>query len=249
MKSCPGDDPIQLTYERLQGESPEEHQTDKRHITTYIHKKSLKEEVLISLKSLVSLLLHNHAVQMCLAVNFLNHIAFNARYLLRPWTSKRYNWSLADTGYILSLEATLSVAILFLLQCFDPASPNPVDKRKREISVAKMSTLCGIIGSLILCFASTRILFFVAYIAISGSVGFLDAIRGYFRAQMRTEDLGKLYSMVMMVSTLATIVSAPAWSAIYALGYQWGGLCVGLPFFVSSVVMALILLLVTRLKA
>lgn len=248
-KSCPGDDPIQLSYEKLKEVSQGEIPTHNGYATTYIHKKSVKEEVLISLKSLTSLVLHNHAVQMCLAVNFLNHIAFNARYLLRPWVSKRYNWSLADTGYILSLEATLSVGILFLLQYFDPASSNPVDKRKREISVAKLSMLCGIIGSLILCFASMRILFFVAYIVISGNVGFLDAIRGYFRAQIRMEDLGKLYSMVMMVSTLATILSAPVWSAIYALGYDWGGLWVGLPFLVSSGVMALILLLVMKLRA
>jgi hypothetical protein len=247
-KSCAGDDPIQLSYVKLEEEFEEKPQTDKRYGTTYSHKKSLKEEVLISLRSLFSLLLHNRGVKMCLAVNFLNHVAFNARYLLRPWTSKRYNWSLANTGYILSLEATLSVAILFLLQYFDPASSNPTDKRKREISVAKMSLLCGIIGSIILSFASTRILFFMAYVVISGSVGFLDAIRGYFRAQIRTEDLGKLYSMVMMVSTLATIVSAPAWSAIYALGYEWGDLWVGIPFLISSGVMGLILLLVMSLK-
>jgi hypothetical protein len=244
-KSCPGDDPVQLSYEKLKEEFQEENRIDERHTTT---KKSVKDEVLNSLKSLVSLVLHNHAAQLCLAVNFLNHIAFTARDLLRPWTSKRYNWRLADTGYILSLEATLSVGILFLLQYFDPAASNPVDKRKREISVAKMSMVCGIIGSLILCFASTRILFFVAYIVLSGNVGFLDAIRGYFRAKIRTEDLGKLYSMVMLVSTLAKCLSAPVWSAIYASGYEWGGLWVGLPFLVASGVMGLILLLVMKLK-
>ena len=249
-KSYPNDDLIQLPYVKLEEENQGKTQTNLRHGTTYNReKRSLKEDVHMSLKGLVSLLLKNHAAQMCLLVNFLNHVAFNARYLLRPWTSKRYNWSLADTGYILSLEATLSVAVLFLLQYFDPASSNPEDKRKREISVAKLSMLCGILGSVILCFANTRILFFVAYIVISGNVGFLDAIRGYFRAQMRTEDLGKLYSMVMMVSTLATILSAPAWSAIYALGYDWGGMWVGLPFLVSSGVMGLILLVVIRLKA
>jgi MFS family permease len=245
-KSCPSDDPMQLSYPKLEEDPQQQSCYEKRHATLHFNT-SLNDEVFDSLKSLVALL-HNPAVGMCLAINFLNHVAFNARYLIRPWTSKRYHWSLTDTGYILSLEATLSVAILFLLQYFDPASPNRTDKRKRELSVAKMSMLCGIIGSIILCFASTRILFFVAYIVISGSVGFLDAIRGYFRAQIRTEDLGRLYSMVMMVSTLATIVSAPVWSAIYALGYEWGGMWVGLPFLVASGVMGLILLLVMGLK-
>ncbi|KAG0652929.1 MFS efflux pump atnC [Hyphodiscus hymeniophilus] len=247
-KACSDDDPIQFPYLKLEQQCQENTQTSPRHGATYSHKKSLKEEILISLKSLASLLLRKQAVQMCLLVNFLNHIAFNARYLLRPWISKRYGWSLAKTGYILSLEASLSVAVLLLLQYFDPASSDPAEKRKCEISVAKLSMLCGILGSIILCFANTRILFFVAYIVISGNVGFLDAIRGYFSAQMRTEDLGKLYSMVMIVSTLATILSAPAWSAIYALGYGLGGSWVGLPFLVSSGVMSLILLVIATLK-
>lgn len=248
-KPCTDDEPFQLSYTEVNEEAESKVPSGGPPRRTYIHKKSLEDEIISSLKSLIDLVLHNHAAQMCLAVNFLNHVAFNARYLVRPWTSKRYDWSLADTGYILSLEATLSVAVLFLLQSFDPSSPDPTEKRKRELSVAKMSMLCGIFGSLILCFASTRVLFFIAYIVISGNVGFLDAIRGYFRAQMKTEDLGRLYSMVMMVSTLATIISAPAWSAIYSLGYKWGGMWVGLPFFVSSGVMGLILLLVLSLKA
>jgi hypothetical protein len=246
-KSCPTDDPIQLPYQKLD-EARLSSDSGIRYTKTYSHRQTLREEIFKSLKALVDLFLHNRAVQMCLAVNFLNHIAFNARYLLRPWTSKRYDWSLADTGYILSLEATLSVAILFLLQYFDPSSADDTSKRKREISVAKFSMACGIIGSIILCFASTRAMFFIAYIVISGSVGFLDAIRGYFRAQMKTEDLGRLYSMVMMVSTLATIVSAPGWSALYSLGYAWQGVWVGLPFLVSSGVMILIMFLIAMLK-
>jgi hypothetical protein len=247
-KPCPSYDPIQLSYVKLEQDPEQWNSSDKRTEMAHHFNKSLRLEIINSLKALVNLLCDNQAVKICLAVNFLNHVAFNARYLLRPWTSKRYDWSLADTGYILSLEATLSVAILFLLQHFDPSSTDDTAKRTRELSVAKFSMACGIIGSIILCFASTRILFFVAYIVISGSVGFLDAIRGYFRAQMRTEDLGRLYSMVMMVSTLATIVSAPVWSAIYALGYAWEGIWVGLPFLVSSGVMVLILVLVTMLK-
>ena len=247
-KSCLSDDPTQIPYLRLEVESQGKVSIDTQYGTPYSHKTVLREEIFSSLKSLFSLLLHNRTVQSCLAINFLNHVAFNARYLLRSWTSKRYNWSLADTGFILSLEATLSVVVLFLLQYVDRASSKPADKRKHEISVAKISTLCGIIGSVILCFAKTRILFFVAYIVISGNIGFLDAVRGYFSSQMRTEDLGKLYSMVMMVSTLATILTGPAWSFIYSLGYEMGGYWVGLPFLVSSGVMSLILLFVMMLK-
>lgn len=247
-KSCPSDDPIQLAYVKLDQESRPSIPTKKRPASTNQLNRILKTEILNSLKALISLVRDSRAVKMCLAVNFLNHVAFNARYLLRPWTSKRYDWSLADTGYILSLEATLSVAILFLLQYFDPSSTDNTAKRKRELSVAKLSMLCGIFGSIILCFAETRTMFFMAYIVISGSVGFLDAIRGYFRAQMKTEDLGRLYSMVMMVSTLATIVSAPVWSATYAVGYAWKGVWVGLPFLISSGIMVLILVLVVMLK-
>ena len=210
-------------------------------------------ELLALLKPLTALMLHNRSFNICLAIMFFNTTALSARHLLRPWLSKRYDWTLAETGYILSLESVLSVSILFLLQHVDSSARwkvrEPTCKRKRELRIAKLSLVCGTAGSVILSLAGTRAWFFVAAVVISGSVGFIEAVKAYFTAGLETRDIGRLYSTIMVVDMLGTVLSSPVWSAVYALGYRWGGLWQGLPFLCSAGVMVFPLVLVMGLRA
>jgi len=177
----------------------------------------------------------------------------DSRALLRPWLSKRYNWDLATTGYILSIESILGVSILFVLQFIGSRSSSTTfgQKRAHELRVAKISLICGILGSVLLGFSESRIGFILSVMVISGSVGFLDAVRAYFTAILASEsnekaDIGRLYSAILMVEYVAVICVAPLWSAIYSLGYGLGGLGVGLPFFGGAVMMGLTLILVWK---
>ncbi|KAL8640953.1 MAG: hypothetical protein Q9226_008687, partial [Calogaya cf. arnoldii] len=54
-----------------------------------------------------------------LAIMFFNGLAMDVRGQLRPWTSKRYDWSLATVGYVLSVESLLGVGILSALPWLD----------------------------------------------------------------------------------------------------------------------------------
>ncbi|KUJ21340.1 uncharacterized protein LY89DRAFT_432179 [Mollisia scopiformis] len=86
---------------------------------------------------------------------------------------------------------------------------------------------------------------------ISGSVGFLDAVKAYFTAMLTRKsnekaDIGRIYSATLMVEYVAMICVAPLWSAIYSLGYRLGGLGLGLPFFGGAVMMSLTLALVWK---
>jgi hypothetical protein len=246
------DDSIALSYTKCDQEPDEPFDKTLKQTDALRSTRTIKSEFLASLEPLTSLMLHNRTFNMCLGIMFLNTIALSARHLLRPWLSKRYDWTLAETGYILSIESVLSVAILFMLQYFDSAAgwkaKNAKEKRKRELWIAKISLVCGITGSVILSLAGTRILFFVAAVVISGSVGFIDAIKAYFTAQLDTRDIGRLYSTIMVVDTLGTILSSPVWSAIYSVGYKWGDLWQGLPFLCSAGVMVFTLLLVMALR-
>jgi hypothetical protein len=184
---------------------------------------------------------------MRLAIMSLNMVALDARQMLRPWLSKRYDWTLAQTGYILSIESILSVSVLFLLQYCDSSeiwkAKNDLEKRKRELWIAKMSITCGTVGSTILCFAGVRILFFLAAIVISGSAGILDATKAYLTSQLDKPDIGRLYSTIMVIDTLTTVLSSPLWSSVYAVGYDWGRMWAGLPFINSAGVFCLVLML------
>jgi hypothetical protein len=206
-----------------------------------------------SLGSFKRLIFHSKPFVMCLSIMFLNTVALDSRSLLRPWLSKRYNWDLATTGYILSFESILGVSILFVLQFVNSRSSSTSfwQKRTQELRVAKISLICGILGSTLLGLSESRTGFILSVVVISDSVGFLDAVKAYFTAILARDsnekaDIGRLYSGIMMVDYVAMICGAPVWSAIYSLGYGLGGLFVGLPFFGGAVMMGLTLVLVWK---
>lgn len=211
--------------------------------------RTIKSELLDSLSGFKRLALHSSAFNMCLIVMFLHTLSLGVRGLLRPWISKRYAWTLAQTGYILSLESILSVAVLFLLQYLDTSKgKSELAKRARELWVSKLSLLSAIAGSLMLAISGYRTFFFLSLIVISGSVGFLDAIKAYFTAQLDVQDIGRLYSTIMVVETLAMILGAPVWSALYSTAYGLGEAWQGLPWACSALMLLLTLLLIGRLR-
>jgi len=66
---------------------------------------------------------------------------------------------------------------------------------------------------------------------------------------LETKDIGRLYSTIMVIDTLAVIIASPIWSSVYAWGYAWGGMWIGLPFIGSAVVFTVVLMLLLKLKA
>ncbi|KAL9611175.1 MAG: hypothetical protein Q9167_004160 [Letrouitia subvulpina] len=214
-----------------------------------------------------------------LAIMFLNGLAMDVRGQLRTWTSKRYHWSLATVGYILSVESFLGVGILFALPWLDrirrlppqslsasPCTTASADvqtlaeeeaiaatrailaKRRREILVARVSLGLGAGGALVLALAANRAAFVIGLAAMTGAVGFPDAIRAFFTSHFATADIQGLYASVTVVESLSVIVGSPTWGMIYAHAYQGTSAWIGAPFGVCAVLLACTLGLVLGLR-
>ena len=209
-----------------------------------------------------------------LAIMFLNGLAMDVRGQLRPWTSKRYDWPLATVGYVLSVESFLGVGILLVLPWLDrirrplpqPLSADPgttasVDvqppaeeevtrairaKRRREIIVARVSLGLGMGGAVVLALAANRAIFVIGLAAMTGAIGFPDAIRAFFTSHFATADIQGLYASVTVVEALSVVVGSPTWGRIYAHAYQ--GTWLGAPFAICAVLLACTLGLVLGLK-
>ncbi|KAL8988996.1 MAG: hypothetical protein Q9169_008461 [Polycauliona sp. 2 TL-2023] len=67
---------------------------------------------------------------------FVNGLAMDVRGQLRPWTSKRYDWTLSTVGYILSAESFLGVFILMVLPWFDRARRSPEKSTPASLSTS-----------------------------------------------------------------------------------------------------------------
>ena len=121
-------------------------------------------------------------------------------------------------------------------------------KRRRELLVARVSLGLGAVGALVLALAADRVGFVIGLAAMTGAVGFPDAIRAFFTSRFATADIQGLYASVTVVETLSVIVASPTWGRIYAHAYRGGSAWIGTPFVVCSVLLVCTLGLVLGLK-
>ena len=121
-------------------------------------------------------------------------------------------------------------------------------KRRREILVARVSLALGAGGALVLALAADRAAFVIGLAAMTGAVGFPDAIRAFFTSHFATADIQGLYASVTVVETLSVIVGSPIWGKIYAHAYQGTSAWIGAPFGVCAVLLVCTLGLVLALR-
>ena len=121
-------------------------------------------------------------------------------------------------------------------------------KRRREILVARVSLGMGAGGALVLALATNRVAFVIGLAAMTGGVGFPDAIRAFFTSHFATADIQGLYASVTVVESLSVIVGSPAWGRIYAHAYRGASAWIGAPFGVCAVLLVCTLGLVLALR-
>ena len=110
-------------------------------------------------------------------------------------------------------------------------------KRRREILVARVSLGLAAGGALVLALAANRAAFVIGLAAMTGAVGFPDAIRAFFTSHFATADIQGLYASVTVVETLSVVVGSPVWGKIYAHAYRGTGAWLGAPFGVCAVLL------------
>lgn len=121
-------------------------------------------------------------------------------------------------------------------------------KRRRELLVSRVSLGLAAGGALVLALAADRAAFVIGLAAMTGAVGFPDAIRAFFTSQFATADIQGLYASVTVVETLSVIVGSPTWGRIYAHAYRGTSAWIGAPFGVCAALLVCTLGLVLALR-
>ncbi|KAL8858642.1 MAG: hypothetical protein Q9178_004936 [Gyalolechia marmorata] len=121
-------------------------------------------------------------------------------------------------------------------------------KRRREILVARVSLGLAAGGAVLLALATNRAAFIVGLAAMTGAVGFPDAIRAFFTSYFATADIQGLYASVTVVETLSVVVGSPIWGMVYAHAYRSTSAWLGTPFAVCAVLLVCTLGLVLGLR-
>ena len=207
---------------------------------------------------------HPRNLVLLLVSFFLTSLASADTKLLPQYISKRYSWTFASAGYLLSAKAAVNFLLLTLvvprvLRSAAAAAATATATAAPELSddvnvrYARLCLTVSVVGALAIALAGTIWLLFPSLLVYAlGSalpVFTLSLLKspsvspspprhgaGRDRDEDRTRDATEthLFSIVMMVKTLGSLVGAPLMALLWVRGIAVGGAGTGIPYFVSA---------------
>ncbi|KAK7422561.1 hypothetical protein QQX98_001584 [Neonectria punicea] len=184
---------------------------------------------------------------------FLTSLASSDTKLLVQYISKRYSWTFASAGYLLSGKAVVNFTLLtVVIPKFlnsRRVSRGPVSRIEnadtanvRYANVCLMVSVLGALGiavaakiwmlvpSLFLYALGSALPIFTLSLLKSPAV---SPPHGKDHDDATNPDT-HIFSIVMLVKTVGSLLGAPTMATLWVRGIGMGGLALGMPYFVSS---------------
>lgn len=155
----------------------------------------------------------------------------------------RFGWSIAKTNFIYSFQAAAAIIILLFI-C--PAISTHLQRRsfpavKKDILFARFSILIYAIGTLFIAAAPTIPTLFLAILVQTCGSGMGGATRALMTTYVKSNEVGKLYTMLGFVEAIGLMISAPIEASLFNVGMRAGGpIYLGLPWFLMGICLSIL---------
>jgi len=188
---------------------------------------------------------HPRNFTLLLASFLLTSLASSDTKLLVQYISKRYRWTFASAGYLLSGKAVVNFVLLTLvIPRLLRRRPAPHDDGT-YLSYAKMCIAISVGGAVAIALADTVVVLVPALLvyALGSALPVFTMSLLKSSAVVATQGDGtgetggaetQVFAIVMLVKTLGSLVGAPVMAGVWMWGIEVGGRGLGMPYIVSA---------------
>ncbi|KAH8895927.1 hypothetical protein GQ53DRAFT_743880 [Thozetella sp. PMI_491] len=206
----------------------------------------------LSLKTIVATHPRNFSLLLCSF--FLTALASSDTKLLPQYISKRYGWRFVSIGYLLSVKAVfnftlLTVVIPHLLRLASRRADARRQGESADTATLRRALLClvlSILGALAIGLAPTIWLLVPSLFLYALGAALPIFTYSLLKSQDVSPDhhetaagsialSGQIFSIVMMVKTVGSLLGAPLMATLWVRGIAAGGAGLGIPYFMSAI--------------
>lgn len=185
-----------------------------------------------------------------LLIYLANGLASRTEVLLPQYTSLLLSWPLATVNMVMALKSLISALALFVLPTLRKIYLEPrMNTQQIDLFITQASLVAntvGVIGMGI----SAPVGFFVLSLCIyTSGTGLADSLTTYGTVTLPPgETVSQFYVRTGLINTIAALVGAPLWSAIFSIVVKSSALPLGLPFWLCALLFGMGIMGVTALK-
>ena len=170
------------------------------------------------------------------------------------YVSKRFHWTLAEAGYLVSIRGITSIFVLLIglpgLGKLLTSSSMPVrlSPARKDMVLARASAITLTTGALLMAFSSVIPVTVVGLITMTFGGGIIPLCKSILATFVDAGHFSTIYTLVSLVETVSTLFSGPSLAGLFSRGMKLGGLWLGLPYFGVSLLCAFTVILLVLAK-
>lgn len=204
------------------------------------------------------LMSHSRDFSLMLVCFLLTSLASSDTKLLVQYISKRYHWTFASAGYLISSKAIVNFTLLTFviprtLRAVTkslPGGSTPSSSDRVNVRFANACFGVSVIGALAIALAATIWMLipglFVYALGSALPIFTLSLLKSPAISSISGDSIERgeeaspvpgvetqIFSIVMLVKTLGSLLGAPLMAVLWVRGIGLGGAALGMPYFVS----------------
>lgn len=171
-----------------------------------------------------------------LIVFLINGLAVRLDVLLPQYTSLVLYWPLATVNRVLALKALVSALMLFALPTLRKCYLEPrMSTLQVDLLITQVSLVTNTIGVIGLGFSAPAVFFILALCVYTSGTGLSDSLTAYGTFTLPPgEEISEFYMRTGLITTIAAMIGAPLWSAVFSLVLRSRSLPLGFPFWMCA---------------
>ncbi|KAG2005221.1 hypothetical protein GB937_008917 [Aspergillus fischeri] len=191
----------------------------------------------------------DHRLMLLLFAFAVSELARGSSGFLAQYISTRFSWTLARANLLKSFHTAATIPVfLFLLPYLSTHVLHYLSLRGRDLYLARISITCLAVGSLSVGLAP-HIVFLVPSLCLhAAGGGFPLVARSLATALVESDKTARLYSTIEILQSVGSVLGSLCFTNVFTLGLKLSGVWVGLVWIMSSLLFALvgIILMVLR---
>lgn len=159
--------------------------------------------------------------------------------MLIQYISKRFGWSMASAGYLLSIRSVGNIFVILIVLpglsklLMSGVLIRSLSAQDKDKILAQLSAFALTAGFVLLAAPNIGIVIGGLFLKTFGA-GLSSLCRSLAAAHIAKDNAAKLQTVISIITTVGVLVAAPTLAFLFSLGMKLGGLMMGLPYVVMA---------------
>ncbi|CAG8954545.1 hypothetical protein HYFRA_00004460 [Hymenoscyphus fraxineus] len=178
-------------------------------------------------------------VAMLICTSLMNSLSKHSVDLLLQYASRRYHWTIAQTGLLFPLRAAVQLTVFLLILpslSYYLTHYMSVNSKLKDLYISRGSVLLLVVGSIGIGLSPKPVPMAISLVISALGSGFTTCVRSLATSLLEPRQVGRLYAAMTTMEMIGGIIAGPVFSALYSYGLKLDGLWVGIPFLASGAI-------------